>query len=49
MSNNNKQLSDDVFFEKYTCVENPYTEGGSRIDILNDYELVEVEVIVKTK
>jgi hypothetical protein len=24
-----KQLSDDVFFEKYTCVQNPYTTNGS--------------------
>ncbi len=24
-----KQMSDDVFFEKYTCVQNLYTSGGS--------------------
>lgn len=24
-----QEMSDDVFFEKYTCVENPFTKGGS--------------------
>lgn len=47
MSNNNKQLSDDVFFEKYTCVENPYTEGGSFNNCMFETYGEEYQLVVK--
>ena len=47
MSNNNKQLSDDVFFEKYTCVENPFTEGGSFNNCMFETYGEEYQLVVK--
>lgn len=42
-----EQLSDDVFFEKYTCVENPYTEGGSFNNCMFETYGEEYQLVVK--
>jgi hypothetical protein len=42
-----EQLSDDVFFEKYTCVENPFTEGGSFNNCMFETYGEEYQLVVK--